>query len=262
MLECSLPWRLRNFLMFKNVKHLFSILGRINTDTHLWCVSVLCGAILLCTSFFVEPSQIRSVSLSDDTRSLASQIVIEYSSVLGSISSLESLGHEDAEEIVEAIPDLDPESEDSDDVTLSDSDISFYEYAESVAKAADRTVVDISNTYSVEEIDALERLVQCEAAGEDADGRMLVAQVVLNRVDTGIWGDDIISVIESPGQFRPVDNGAVKVTTVDTVTKDAVISALVGEDSSQGAIYFQKSAAKVWGDKEYLFRYGSHSFYK
>ncbi len=210
----------------------------------------------------MEPSQVRFVTLSDDTRSLASQIVIEYSSVLGSLSSLETLGHEDAEEIVEAIPDHSQDDTAGDEVELSDSDISFYEYAESVSKNADRTFVDLSNTYSLEELDALERLVQCEASGEDADGRMLVAQVVLNRVDTGIWGDDIISVIESPGQFKPVDNGAVKVTTVDSVTKDAVLSAILGEDSAQGAIYFQKSAAKVWGDKEYLFRHGSHSFYK
>ncbi len=211
----------------------------------------------------MEPSQVRSVMLSDDTRSLATQIVIEYSSVLGSLSSLETLGHEDVEEIVEAIPDhAEDQKDDESAVILSDRDLGFYEYAESVAKTTDRCDVDISNTYSFEEIDALERLVQCEASGEDTDGRMLVAQVVLNRVDTGIWGDDIISVIEAPGQFRPVENGAVKVTTVDDITKDAVMSALLGQDSSMGAIYFQKSTAKVWGDKEYLFRYGSHSFYK
>ncbi len=249
--------------MIKSIKNIFSVLSRISTDTHIWCVSVLCGAVLLCTSFFMEPAQGRFVMLSDDTRSLATQIVIEYSSVLGSISSLETLGHEDVEEIVEAIPDHSEDDDSSDsDILLSDSDLSFYEYAESVAKTADRSDVDISNTYSFEEIDALERLVQCEACGEDTDGRMLVAQVVLNRVDTGIWGDDIISVIEAPGQFNPVENGAVKVTTVDDITKDAVMSALLDQDSSMGAIYFQKSTAKVWGDKEYLFRYGSHSFYK
>ncbi len=252
--------------MFKSVKHLFSVLGRINPDTHLWCISVLCGAILLCTSFFVEPSQRRFVLQSDDISSIASQIVIEYSSVLGSISSLETLEDEDVEEIVEAIPDHSKEDSDKsviEEALLSGNTSGFYEYAESVSPVVRNEVnIDISNTYSLEDIDALERLVQCEAAGEDTDGRILVADVVLNRVDTGIWGNDIQSVIASPGQFRPVDNGAVKVVEVDDITKDAVMSALLGDDNSHGAIYFQKSEATVWGDKEYLFRHGSHSFYK
>ena len=250
--------------MFRTVKHFFSILGRINADTHLWCISVLCGAILLCISFFMEPSQRRFVILNDDTRSVASQIVIEYSSVLGSISSLESLGREDAEEIVEAIPDHNDDDEIDigmiDDAILDDAS-GFYEYAESI-KDISFAGVDISNTYSIEDIDALERLVQCEACGEDIDGRILVADVVLNRVESGLWGDDIQSVIEAPGQFPPVSNGAVKVVDVDDDTKEAVMSALLGSDNSHGAIYFQKSAAKVWGDKEYLFRHGGHSFYR
>ena len=250
--------------MFKSVKHLFSILGRINADTHLWCISVLCGAILLCTSFFMEPSERRFVLLIDDTKSVASQIVIEYSSVLGSISSLESLEHKDAEEIVEAIPDhandTAVDAKVIEDALLEDAS-GFYEYAESV-KDSSFAGVDITNTYSLEDIDALERLVQCEACGEDIDGRILVADVVLNRVESGLWGDDIQTVIEAPGQFPPVSNGAVKIVEVDDDTKEAVMSALLGADNSHGAIYFQKSAAKVWGDKEYLFRHGSHSFYK
>ena len=241
-----------------------SALGRVNTDTHLWCISVLCGAILLCVSFFVEPSQRQLAIGREDAQQLARQIVIEYSSVLGSISGLESLEHKDAEEIVEAIPDHADDKEEADDKSAISSDVcDFYEYAKSVSIPENNEVsIDISKVYPAEAVDALERLVQCEAATEDTDGRILVADVVLNRVDTGIWGDDIMSVIEAPGQFRPVDNGAVRNVEVDDITKEAVLSALCGADNSHGAIYFQKSAAKVWGDKEYLFRHGSHSFYK
>ena len=203
-----------------------------SSNTHLWCISVLGGAILLCVSFFVEPSQRQLISIDNEkAASFARQIVIEYSSVLGGLSNIESAEDEQIEDKTGF-------------VATNDSD------------------VDMSVEYTAEAVDALERLVQCEAATEDTDGRMLVANVVLNRVDTGIWGDDIMSVIEAPGQFRPVANGAYKVVDVDPLTKDAVFSALIGEDISQGAIYFQKSSARSWGDKEYLFRHGSHSFYK
>lgn len=237
-----MPWRLMYF-MFNNVKRLFSILRRINADTHLWCLSVLGGAILLCISFFVEPSSKTFVMSSENEASSYSRHkVIEYSSVLGGLSSIES-SDEDESDLDEFIA-----------RTLEEKKSGFV--------ATNDVDVDISTVYSPEAVDALERLVQCEAASEDEDGRILVANVVLNRVDTGIWGDDILSVIEAPGQFGPVENGAYKVTEVDSSTKSAVISALSGEDLSQGAIYFQKSNAKNWGDKEYLFRYGSHSFYK
>ncbi|MCR5591422.1 MAG: cell wall hydrolase [Lachnospiraceae bacterium] len=248
--------------MFKTLRRLFSVMRCVRTDTHLWCISVLGGAVLLCVSFFVEPSQRQLVVGGANEKSVAQQKIIEYSSVLGSLSGIESLEDDEVEEIVEAIPD---HSEVFTDDALSASecvDDYFRSHENAEDNAGPEADIDLVNVYSIEEIDALERLVQCEASIEDVQGKTLVANVVLNRVDTGIWGDDIMSVIESPGQFRPVMNGAYKVVEVDPVTKSAVMDALLGKDESQGAIYFQKSAATVWGDKEYLFRHGSHSFYK
>lgn len=262
--------------MLRTVKNVFSVLGRVGIDTHIWCVSVLLGAVLLCTSFFVEPSHRQFVYVSEDAQSIARQIVIEYSSVLGGLSGLESLEDEEVEEIVEAIPEYEEKEQVSEDMPKTEALAVSYddmireetidEFFEDIGDVSfvgkKEENVDISCIYPIEAVDALERLVQSEAATEDENGRKLVADVVLNRVDTGIWGDDIISVIESPGQFIPVSNGAYKNAVVDSVTKDAVLSALTGDDDSDGAIYFRKSAAKYWGDKEYLFRYGAHSFYK
>ncbi len=232
------------------MKRVCSVIKSVNVNTHLWCLSVLGGAILLCVSFFVEPSSRHFVAVAEDTKALASKKVIEYSSVLGGLSKIEALEEEEFDEIAQSMPehfDSDPETELKDNLGIgTERDV----------------MVDVSNVYSAEAIDALERLVQCEAATEDEDGKALVASVVLNRVDTGIWGDDILSVIESPGQFQPVDNGAYKVAVADSSTKEAVIAALLEDDISHGALYFQKSTAKVWGDKQYLFRHGSHSFYK
>ena len=253
----------KEFFMSGFFRTIFRILKTVKADTHLWCLSVIGAAIVLCMSFFVEPSE-RQLILQDDSDSLsvARQIVIEYSSVLGSLSNIERLEEDDVDKIVEAIPDhVEDVADVVDDSCEEEINMYILEHSSDMVVTNDGEV-DITHTYAQEDIDALERLVQCEAASEDEDGRMLVAKVVLNRVDTGIWGDDIRSVIESPGQFNPVSNGAVKTVTVDQMTKNAVISALACEDISKGAIYFQKSPQKVWGDKEYLFRHGSHSFYK
>lgn len=228
--------------MFNDVKRLFSVLSRINGNTHLWCLSVLCGAVLLCVSFFVEPSQKTFVLNADGVAGYDSgNKVIEYGSMFGGLS-------------IEVTKDESSDLEEFIAKSLEDKKSGFV--------ATNDVNIDLSTVYNAEAVDTLERLVQCEAATEDTDGRILVANVVLNRVDAGIWGDDIISVIESPGQFDPVSNGSIKQAEVDSSTKSAVISALAGEDLSQGAMYFQKSADRKWGDKEYLFRYGAHSFYK
>ncbi len=261
--------------MFNLMRRLFSILKVVNADTHLWCVSVLAGAILLCVSFFVEPSSRQFVAAKDDAQSVAPQKVIEYSSVLGSLSSIDTLEEEEVDKIAEAMPmsfDEHFEGEDEDILPAESKEVAEEgsETEPEVLKTdipaavapAEVPDIDLGTVYSPETLDVLERLVQCEAATEDMDGRMLVANVVLNRVDTGIWGDDVLSVIMSEGQFDPIGNGAYKVCEVDSVTKKAVINALLGEDISQGAIYFQKSNARVWGNKTFLFRHGSHSFYK
>lgn len=251
--------------MLYALKRLVAIIKCVNLDTHLWCLSVLGGAVLLCISFFAQPSTGRLIAMAEDAQSLAEKKVIEYSSVLGGLSKIDSLEDEEVVEIAQAIPEhIDTFIGGDLSGSLGSLDTDFVTDDENVkdSVAAGDALVDISNIYSAEDIDALERLVQCEASTEDADGKALVASVVLNRVDTGIWGDDILSVIEAPGQFQPVDSGAYKVTDVDSSTKDAVISALLEDDISHGALYFQKSTAKVWGDKQYLFRHGSHSFYK
>ena len=275
MVKYSLPWRLRNIFMKDLFRRLFSILRCVNGDTHLWCVSVLGGAVLLCISFFVEPAY-RELNVSSEANdaNIAMQKIIEYSSVLGSLSDIDSLEDSDVEQIAEAIPDsltdvgFDDVGEfeegelDEEQTEPAIQEIVSDDQAEVTVPVFDPVKFNIITSYTTEEIDALERLVQCEAGTEDLDGRKLVAQVVLNRIDTGIWGDDILSVIKSPGQFKPVSNGAYKVCDVDQTTKDAVVSALSGDDISKGAIYFQKSRATIWGNKQYLFRHGSHSFYK
>lgn len=254
--------------MRNSVRRLWGILRCIDVHTHVWCLSVLGGAILLCISFFVEPSQREFLTVnSEGAQSIARQIVIEYSSVLGSLSQLEDV---EVEEIVEAIPDDQitevPETEEPVPSILekyySDGESDFDDRPEDAHPMLAKPCVILGATYSVDEIDALERLVECEAGTEDMIGKTLVADVVLNRVNTGIWGNDIMSVIEAPGQFKPVSNGAYKVIAASSDTKTAVIDALLNDDMSKGAIYFQKSCATRWGNKEFLFRHGSHSFYK
>lgn len=127
--------------------------------------------------------------------------------------------------------------------------------------------------YSEEEIRVLERIIEAEAGGEDADGKLLVANVVLNRVRDESFPNTITEVVfqKSNGvtQFSPVANGRYEAVTVSQESKDAAQRALRGEDLSDGALYFaaRKHAnpkSMQWFDQNLtlLFQHGGHEFFK
>lgn len=123
-----------------------------------------------------------------------------------------------------------------------------------------------------EDYDALCRIVQAEAGGEDLQGRTLVAEVVLNRVLSENYASTVYDVVfEKSGgkpQFSPTVDGRFFSVTVTTDTINAVEQALHGEDISQGALFFSaRSKANpndmAWFDNhlKWLFQHGGHEFY-
>lgn len=124
-----------------------------------------------------------------------------------------------------------------------------------------------------EDKEVLLRIVEAEATCEDIKGRMLVANVILNRVVSENFPDSITEVVfQNNGvtyQFAPIKDGRYWEVTVSEETIEAVERVLAGEDYSQGALYFaaRKLAnqnAMRWFDTslKYLFRHGVHEFFK
>lgn len=121
---------------------------------------------------------------------------------------------------------------------------------------------------SEEEYQVLLRIVESEAPCEDIEGRMLVANVVLNRVHAKQFPDSISEVVFQKGQFAPISDGSYYRRTVSAKTVEAVERVLVGEDNSRGALYFvarglaSKEGLKFFDEKlEKLFKHGVHTFY-
>ena len=122
---------------------------------------------------------------------------------------------------------------------------------------------------TAEEYEALLRIVEAEAGGENVEGRMLVASVVLNRVNYKRFPDDIIGVIFQKNQFSPVASGRYYKVKITKRTVEAVDRVLAGEDISQGAMYFMRRSkanpdAVTWFDTKltFLFKHGKHEFFK
>lgn len=119
-----------------------------------------------------------------------------------------------------------------------------------------------------DEYQVLLKIVEAEAPDEDIKGKLLVANVVLNRMEIGFGGDTISEVVFAEGQFEPVSNGRIFKVTPSEETIEAVERALHGEDESQGALYFMARAraskkGRRWFDNnlQFLFEHGGHEFF-
>ena len=130
-------------------------------------------------------------------------------------------------------------------------------------------VIGEERACSSEDYEWLLKIVQCEAGGEDEIGKILVANVIFNRLDTGRYGDSLYSVIFAHNQFSPVGSGSIYKAKPSEATIEAVKKAMDGVDYSQGALFFMNRAASgknnvTWFDTKltWLFKYGGHEFFK
>jgi N-acetylmuramoyl-L-alanine amidase len=91
--------------------------------------------------------------------------------------------------------------------------------------------------YNQAELDLLARVVHGEAAGEPFVGKVAVAAVVLNRVDSPLFPDTIAGVIYEPWQFSCVGNWLFN-STPSADSYNAARAALHGWDPTNGALFY------------------------
>jgi N-acetylmuramoyl-L-alanine amidase len=124
-----------------------------------------------------------------------------------------------------------------------------------------------------DEYEMMCRIVQAEAGGEDALGKQMVADVIINRVKSKRFPNTVQGVIfqknGSGAQFSPISDGRYYRVTVSEETKAAVTEALSGSDATNGSLYFinakKADAGNVtWFEKNLSLQteHGGHRFYK
>lgn len=95
---------------------------------------------------------------------------------------------------------------------------------------------------SAEEYEILTRIVEAEAGGEPYETRLLVTNIILNRVDSPRFPNTITHVVFANNgrnyQFSPLSNGSYYRVKIQPSTRKAVEDAINGKDNSRGALYF------------------------
>lgn len=123
-------------------------------------------------------------------------------------------------------------------------------------------------TITEEDYNNLVRIVEAEATDADVVAKILVANVVINRVFSDEFPDNVTEVIfqENGVQFQPIMDGRFYSVEPKDSSYEAVDRALVGEDYSEGALFFAATASAgegSWFDTHLrrLFEYEGHVFF-
>ena len=111
--------------------------------------------------------------------------------------------------------------------------------------------------YSREEIELLALVTMAEAEGEPEEGKRLVIDTILNRVDHGCFPDTISEVIHQKGQFSSMWNGR-----VDRCYISDEICKLVEEEieyrTNSDVIFFHAGRYSDYGSP--ILQIGNHYF--
>ena len=185
-------------------------------------------------------------------------------------------------EILPQIPDIDlSEIDDKEDIDfmelMTSGDTEAFVEQDNVKAASfvttDGTPVTVTKRepreVTDEEYNILLHIAAAEAGGCDIYGRILVVNVILNRVDTKGFPDTIKEVVFQKNQFSPATKGTLWSVNVSDKTKEAVDRALAGEDYSCGALFFaarkrlsESTMSRFDTKYEKLFEHDGHDFYK
>lgn len=117
---------------------------------------------------------------------------------------------------------------------------------------------------SVDEVTLLAALVQVEAGGESYEGKLAVASVVMNRVNSSRYPNTISGVIYQSGQFPGAHNGLVaKVIAkgVKSSCMEAAKDAIAGKNNIGDYLHFNNKNAVNTSNKSSYTIIGNQCFY-
>ena len=157
---------------------------------------------------------------------------------------------QDAREIVQPLP-QDQIEEDADYASLS---------AAVASQEADQDVAD-------RELTCLATGIYYEAKSEPLAGQLAVADVIINRTNSGRFPKSICSVVTQPGQFSFVRGGKLPTPPANAQWRRAMAIAQVARkdlwDSPAGdALYFHARYSKASWGRARVATVGNHIFYR
>lgn len=122
-------------------------------------------------------------------------------------------------------------------------------------ETVDEPIISVSN----EDIELLALVTMAEAEGESEEGKRMVIDTILNRVDSERFDNTISEVIYAPNQFTSMRNGRVDRCYVADDICQLVIEELTNR-TNYDVLYFTAYQYSAYGTP--MFQIGNHYFSK
>lgn len=97
---------------------------------------------------------------------------------------------------------------------------------------------DISIELTEEEIAIFERIVEAEVTTNNYEGKLAVANVILNRIESERFPNTMKDVVFAKRQFSPISDGRYYKVKVTDLTKEVVQDALLGYRMVERDVYY------------------------
>lgn len=97
---------------------------------------------------------------------------------------------------------------------------------------------DISIELTEEETEIFERIVEAEVTTDNYEGKLAVANVILNRIESDRFPNTMKEVVFAKRQFSPVSDGRYYTVKVTDLTKQVVQDALAGYRMVERDVYY------------------------
>jgi N-acetylmuramoyl-L-alanine amidase len=137
------------------------------------------------------------------------------------------------------------------------------QFASLAAAVAGQDVADGADS----ELSCLAGAVYFEAKGEPLSGQLAVANVIINRTNSGRFPSTICGVVKQPGQFSFIRGGAIPAIRSAAQYRTAMAIAQVAMDKewdnpTPGALYFHaRRVSPGWG-RPRVATIGNHVFFR
>ena len=122
-------------------------------------------------------------------------------------------------------------------------------------ETVDEPIISVSN----EDIELLALVTMAEAEGESEEGKRMVIDTILNRVDSERFDNTISEVIYAPNQFTSMRNGRVDRCYIADDIYQLVIEELTNR-TNYDVLYFTAYQYGAYGTP--MFQIGNHYFSK
>ena len=137
--------------------------------------------------------------------------------------------------------------------------------AQQIAERLARTKEDTSGSYSASdnELIWLAATIQAESDGESYTGKLGVGSVIMNRVKSSAFPNDVISVITQPNQFAPYRSGKVEFIIANGPNSTCIRAAqevLAGARVGDYLFFMTQKWADYYRISEYTM-IGNHAFF-